>query len=48
MRWAGYAAHTGEVKNVYNILIGKREGGKKHSEDIGVDKRIISEWILGK
>jgi hypothetical protein len=29
------------------MLLGKPEG-KKHSEDSGIDGRIILEWILGK
>jgi hypothetical protein len=35
------------VRNVYNILAGKCDR-KKHSEDLGVDGKIISEWFLGK
>jgi hypothetical protein len=26
MRWLGYTAHMGEMKNVYKIYIGKSEG----------------------
>jgi hypothetical protein len=32
--------------NSYEILVGKPEG-KNHSEDLGVDGRIILECILG-
>jgi hypothetical protein len=35
------------VRNAYKIVVGKPEG-KDHSEDLGVDGRIILEWILGK
>jgi hypothetical protein len=35
------------MRNAYNILVGKPEG-KNHSEDLGVDGKIILEWILGK
>jgi hypothetical protein len=35
------------MKNTFNVLVGKPEG-KNHSEDLGVDGRIILEWILGK
>jgi hypothetical protein len=27
MRWAGHVARMGEVRNAYNILVGKPEGG---------------------
>jgi hypothetical protein len=35
------------MRNAYNIWL---EGlkGRDHSEDLGVDGRIILEWILGK
>jgi hypothetical protein len=35
-----------EVNDAYNILTGKREG-RDHSEDIGIDGKMILEWILG-
>jgi hypothetical protein len=35
------------MTNVYKILVEKPAGGD-HSEDPGVDGRIILEWILGK
>jgi hypothetical protein len=47
MRWAGHIAHIGEMRNAYNILVGKSEGNN-HSEDLDVDGKIILEWILGK
>jgi hypothetical protein len=33
------------VKHIFEILIGKHEG-KNHLEDLGMDGRITSEWIL--
>jgi hypothetical protein len=44
---AGHVASMGEMKNTYHILVGKPEG-KNHLEDLGVDGKIILEWILGK
>jgi hypothetical protein len=35
------------MSDAYRIVIGKLEG-KKHSEDLGVDGRIILKWIVGK
>jgi hypothetical protein len=26
IRWTGHVAHTGEMRNTYNILVGKHEG----------------------
>jgi hypothetical protein len=43
----GHVACMGEVINAYNILIGKPEG-KNHLEDLGVDGKIILEYIVGK
>jgi hypothetical protein len=34
------------MRNSYKILVGKPER-KNHSEDLGVDGKIILEWILG-
>jgi len=35
------------MRNAYKILVGKPKG-KRHSEEVGVDGKIILEWILGK
>jgi hypothetical protein len=37
----------GRMRNAYTILVGKPEG-RDHSEDLGVDEKIILEWIVGK
>jgi hypothetical protein len=37
----------GEMRNAFKILVEKPEG-RGHSEDRGVDVRIILESILGK
>jgi hypothetical protein len=46
MRWAGRVAHKGEMRDVYQLLVGKAKG-KCHSEDLGVDGKTILEWIVG-
>jgi hypothetical protein len=38
----GHAAHMGEMRNVYIILVGKPEG-KDHSENLGTDGNVLSE-----
>jgi hypothetical protein len=38
--WAGHVARMGEMRNTYNILVGK-QGGMNHWEDLDVDGRII-------
>jgi len=43
----GHLAHMGDMRNACNIFIGKHEG-ERPLEDIGVDGKIILEWILGK
>jgi len=35
------------MKNTYNIFVAKPEG-KRPLEDLGIDGKIILEWILGK
>jgi len=44
MRW-GHVARMVQMRNAYNILVGKLEG-KRPLEDVGLDGRIILEWIL--
>jgi len=39
--WARHVERIGEMKNAYRSLDGK-------PEDLGVDGRIILEWVLGK
>jgi len=47
MRLIGHVARMGEMRKAYIMLVGKPEG-KSHSEDLGIDGRIILEWILLK
>jgi len=39
MRWASHITRMTEIRNVY---------GRGNLEDLGVDERIIFEWILEK
>jgi hypothetical protein len=34
------------MRNVHNIFVGKPEG-KRPLRDLGIDGRIILEWMLG-
>jgi hypothetical protein len=47
MRWGRHVARMEQMRNVYNILTGNLIG-RYNSEDLGVDGKIISEWILKK
>jgi hypothetical protein len=47
MGWVGHVAHRGEMRNAYRISVRKPEG-KGPLEHLGVDGKIILEWILGK
>jgi len=46
-RWAGHVARIEEVGNICKVFSGRPEG-RDHSEDLGIDGKIILEWILGK
>jgi hypothetical protein len=37
----------GEMRNAYEAFVGKLEG-KRHSQDLGIDGRIILEGLLVK
>jgi hypothetical protein len=56
MRWVGHTAHTGEMKNAYNTLVGKSEGKRplgrprfRWENNIRMDLRKIGcegvEWM---
>jgi hypothetical protein len=47
MREAVHVALTGEKGNVYKLLLENRME-RDHLEDLGLDGKIILEWILGK
>jgi hypothetical protein len=46
-RLAGRAARMGKMRIVYKVLVGKPER-KNYLEDLGIDRKIILEWMLGK
>jgi hypothetical protein len=47
MRWAELVARMREVRNAHIILVEKPKG-KKHSQDLGIDGRIVLEFIVEK
>jgi hypothetical protein len=46
-RWENHVARMDKIRNAYNIFIRKSEV-RDHSEDLGVDRKIILELVLGK
>jgi hypothetical protein len=47
MRLAGHVARIGEEIGVYRVLVGNLKE-RDHSEDPGIDGRIILGWIFRK
>jgi hypothetical protein len=47
MGGVGHVARMGEMRSAYKMLVGNLKG-RNHSEDLGVDGRIILELTLGK
>jgi len=48
MRKAGHKLRMEEVRYAHKILDGKHEEKRNHSEDLGVDGKIILDLKLGK
>jgi hypothetical protein len=44
MRWVEYVACMGEMRNACSIFENLK--GRDHIENLGIDGRIILEWIL--
>jgi hypothetical protein len=42
---AGHVACMGEMRNAYRIVV-ENQKGRDHLEDLGIDGKIILEWIL--
>jgi len=47
MGWSGHVVRIGNMRNAYNILIGKLKG-RCHTEDLAIDGRIVLECMLDK
>jgi hypothetical protein len=47
MTWAGHVQRMREMKNMFKILFGNLKG-IDNTEYLGIDGRVILEWILGK
>jgi hypothetical protein len=47
MKWARNIARIDEMRNAYTILV-EDLNGRDHSEDLGVDVRLILKFDLGK
>jgi hypothetical protein len=47
MRWVGHVARMGEMRNAYKIW-SENLKARDHSEDLGIDGKIILECITGK
>jgi len=44
IRWAGHVAPVGEMRKAFKIVVGKLD----HSEDLGLDGKIILQWTSEK
>jgi hypothetical protein len=47
MKWAEHAAHMGDMRTAYQILVKKPEG-KNHLRDLDIEVKILLKWILQK
>jgi hypothetical protein len=47
MRCVGHVVHMGEIRYAYNISV-RRNEGKRPCGRLGIDWRILLQWILGK
>jgi hypothetical protein len=47
IKWVGQVARLGEMRTLYNVLVGKSEGKSDHLEDLCIDGKIILKYISG-
>jgi hypothetical protein len=47
LEWGGGHTQEEEERNIYRILVGKPKG-KRPPVDLGIDEKIIFNWILKK
>jgi hypothetical protein len=47
MKWEDHVDRMRAMRNRYKILVGKSEG-KRLWKDLGIDEKMILEWILWK
>jgi hypothetical protein len=47
IRWVGHVEHM-EEREMHTVFCMENLKGGDHSEDLGLDRRIILDWILGK
>jgi len=46
MKWTGHVACMGKV--THTKFWSENLKGRGHSEDLGVDEKLMLEWMLGK
>jgi len=42
-----HAECIGDIRNAYNVLIGKGLNGRDNFEELGIDRKVTLKWILG-
>jgi hypothetical protein len=47
MRWVGYVAHMGDMRNTYNFRL-EYLYARDHLEDLGINGKITLQYILNR